>query len=121
MLDPYELTDRQKDILDFLAVHQRVRQRPPTIREIGDKFGIMSPNGVLTHLKALEKKGAIVRNGFSRGIEIIGVTDPVVAKLREAAAFLESIGNATSNQSCLAKADELRQFLEVTPCVIPQT
>ena len=35
------------------------------MREIGLAFGIKSPNGVMCHLKALEKKGLIKREGFS--------------------------------------------------------
>ena len=43
----------------------------PTVREIGDKFRISSPNGVMCHLKALEKKGLITREpNMSRAIQI---------------------------------------------------
>jgi repressor LexA len=34
----------------------------PSIREIGSRFRIVSPNGVVCHLKALEKKGYIRMN-----------------------------------------------------------
>ena len=43
----------------------------PTVREIGDEFGIKSPNGVMCHLKALEKKGLITREpNLSRAIQL---------------------------------------------------
>ena len=35
------------------------------MRELGTAFNIKSPNGVMCHLKALEKKGLIKREGFS--------------------------------------------------------
>ena len=65
------LTTRQRNILTFLQ--QRVVQNgvPPTVREIGARFGIKSPNGVMCHLKALEKKGVINRDQhLSRGIRL---------------------------------------------------
>jgi repressor LexA len=41
----------------------------PTVREIGQQFEIRSPNGVMCHLKALEKKGLINREpNMSRAI-----------------------------------------------------
>src|SRR5581483_409794 len=41
----------------------------PTVREIGTEFKISSPNGVMCHLKALEKKGLIIREpNMSRAI-----------------------------------------------------
>jgi len=51
------LTDRQREIYDFIVdtiVQQGV---PPTIREIGEEFGITSTNGVRSVLEALVKKG----------------------------------------------------------------
>ena len=47
---------------------------PPTVREIGQEFGIRSPNGVMAHLKALERKGYIKRaNSDARAIAVEGM------------------------------------------------
>jgi len=67
------LTDRQKQIYDFLAVSVRENGYAPSIPEIGSKFKITSTRGVFDHLKALEKKGYIKRVG-KRAIEIISAT-----------------------------------------------
>lgn len=58
------LTERQRQILDFIS--QRIQEQgyPPTIREIGEEMGIRSTNGVNDHLKALERKGFLVREGL---------------------------------------------------------
>jgi len=56
-----ELTDRQKQVLSFISESIRHRGYPPTLREIGEKMGIRSTNGVNDHLKALEKKGYLAR------------------------------------------------------------
>ncbi len=55
------LTDRQREILDFITQSIRERGYPPTLREIGLHFGIRSTNGVNDHLRALEKKGYLQR------------------------------------------------------------
>ena len=55
------LTDRQREILDFITQSIRDRGYPPTLREIGLHFGIRSTNGVNDHLRALEKKGYLQR------------------------------------------------------------
>lgn len=55
------LTDRQREILDFIQQSIEARGYPPTLREIGGHFGIRSTNGVNDHLRALEKKGYLQR------------------------------------------------------------
>jgi repressor LexA len=55
------LTQRQRDILDFISASIMERGFPPTLREIGEHFNIRSTNGVNDHLKALEKKGHLRR------------------------------------------------------------
>lgn len=56
-----ELTDRQKEILQFIVRESEDRGFPPTIREIGEEMDIRSTNGVNDHLKALERKGYLTR------------------------------------------------------------
>ena len=55
------LTERQREILKFISASIHERGYPPTLREIGEHFGIRSTNGVNDHLKALEKKGHLRR------------------------------------------------------------
>ena len=52
-----ELSQRQADVLDFIATTIESRGLPPSYREIGDALGIASTNGVSDHVKALIKKG----------------------------------------------------------------
>jgi repressor LexA len=72
MPDFSSLTEKQREIYDFIRGKIETRGFPPTVREIGEAFGIQSPNGVMCHLKALEKKGTISRTGFrARAIELV--------------------------------------------------
>ncbi len=66
-----QLTARQRAVYDF--IHDKITGRGygPTVREIGEEFQIRSPNGVMCHLRALEKKGLIHRSpNKSRAIEL---------------------------------------------------
>jgi len=56
------LTDRQLEVLRFIAREIEDRGYPPTIREIGEALDIRSTNGVNDHLKALERKGYLARD-----------------------------------------------------------
>ncbi len=53
------LTRRQEHILEFIREFHDENRIMPTVREIGAEFGISSPNGVVAHLKSLERKGHI--------------------------------------------------------------
>ena len=66
-----ELTDRQRHILEFVERLITEKGQAPTIREIGEKFGISSTNGVRTHLSALVRKGYLKKSdNISRGLEM---------------------------------------------------
>lgn len=66
-----QLTERQREVLDFIRDKIDNRGYGPTVREIGEYFEISSPNGVMCHLKALQKKGLIHRSPKqSRAIEL---------------------------------------------------
>jgi repressor LexA len=65
------LTDKQKAVYEFIRDKIRNRGYGPTVREIGQHFDIRSPNGVMCHLKALEKKRLITREpNMSRAIRL---------------------------------------------------
>lgn len=74
-----ELTPKQRAILAFILDYIRTVGYPPAIRDIGRAFGIGSPNGVMCHLRALQKKGVIhrdeksaTRSGRARAITLPG-------------------------------------------------
>src|SRR5436190_18702267 len=76
------LTERQREILDFITSSISERGYPPTLREIGEHFGIRSTNGVNDHLKALEKKGHLRREDLkSRAMRPVGDIVPFERKV----------------------------------------
>src|SRR6476620_7169398 len=77
MPDFSQLTPRQREIYDFIKLKIESRGYGPTVREIGEAFEIKSPNGVMCHLKALEKKGLITREEHAaRAIQLVDHRPP---------------------------------------------
>lgn len=65
------LTNRQREVLDFIAAFIDTHSYPPTIREVADNFSI-SVKGGYDHVRALVKKGRLrVGENRSRALEIV--------------------------------------------------
>lgn len=66
-MDRTQLTDRQAEILEAIQRNPRT-----SFKELMEEFGINSPNGIMCHVRALEKKGFISRKfKTARSIEVI--------------------------------------------------
>jgi len=77
-----QLTVRQQEVYDLIRHLIVSRGYGPTVREIGHEFGSKSPNGVMCHLKALERKGLIRRSpNKSRAIELVHEADRSVGAM----------------------------------------
>jgi repressor LexA len=87
------LTDRQEKILAFIKKSIQEQGYPPTIREIGEHFGIRSTNGVNDHLKALERKGYLLRGELkSRALSVIDGGRSPARLLRMSRRELSAVG-----------------------------
>lgn len=81
-----DLTLRQQEVLVFICESINANGRPPTRAEIAKHFSFNSVNAAESHLRSLERKGAIrLLQGSARGIEIVagrsaynGPTLPVI-------------------------------------------
>ena len=68
------LTEIEGKILDFMVQYLRANTYQPSIREIGERFGIKSTKTVSEHLQALADKGRLERDpSRSRGVKLLGV------------------------------------------------
>ena len=68
------LTEIETKILDFMVQYLRANTYQPSIREIGERFGIKSTKTVSEHLQSLADKGCLERDpSRSRGVKILGV------------------------------------------------
>jgi repressor LexA len=69
-----ELTDRQTRILDYIRYVTRMRNYPPSVREIGEAVGLSSSSTVHNHLNQLERRGLIRRDpSKSRTVQLVEV------------------------------------------------
>lgn len=67
------LTERQRQVLEYIRRHTRERGYPPSVREIGGALGLTSSSTVHGHLARLEDKGYIRRDPTKpRAIELMG-------------------------------------------------
>ncbi|MGQ9603026.1 MAG: transcriptional repressor LexA [bacterium] len=76
------LTRRQHDILKYISDSIRTRDRFPSYREIGKRFGFRSPATVSQHIHALVRKGFLRKvgrhlmlspeNRIPHGVPIVG-------------------------------------------------
>jgi repressor LexA len=82
--------DKKGEIYSFIRDEISVSGRPPTIREIGEKFNISSTNGVRYFLDKLESEGLIRRHSkTARGISLVsddangkGRSIPILGRVR---------------------------------------
>lgn len=96
---PRELTEKQRQILEFIVDYLREEGRPPSIPDIAKRFGMKSPNGVAKHLAALEAKGVIERGQGARSIRLpegMGNMDPNVS-------YLPLVGRIAAGSPILAE------------------
>jgi len=71
---PPNLSEIERKILDYMVGYLRENTYQPSIREIGERFGIKSTKTVSEHLQALATKGFLERDpSRSRGVKILGM------------------------------------------------
>ncbi|MGE5421710.1 MAG: transcriptional repressor LexA [Ignavibacteriales bacterium] len=67
-----ELSERQRDVLEYIKSQLKQRGYPPSVREIGQALGMSSSSTVHMHLTQLEEKGWIKKDPTKpRAIEIL--------------------------------------------------
>lgn len=66
-----DITERQKELLQFIIEQVREYSLPPSISEMATFLKVKSKNGVAKLLSALEEQGFIKTSGKARGIEIL--------------------------------------------------
>ncbi|TXH40403.1 MAG: transcriptional repressor LexA [Actinobacteria bacterium] len=107
------LSSRQQKILDMIRSVVAERGYPPSIREIGDAVGLVSPSSVAHQLHALEAKGFIRRDPHRpRAMEILA---PAATDARPGVTRLPALEGAAGADEQLD--DELRALMSRTAMV----
>lgn len=104
------LTQRQKEVLEFIKQTIEVEGMPPTVAEITSGLGVSSTNGIRGHLQALARKGAIelVPNA-SRGIRLCHQDDDVNEE-----EGLPVVGRVAAGNPILA-AEHIEDYYKINP------
>jgi len=97
-----ELSERQAKILDYIRYVTRVRNYPPSVREIGEAVGLSSSSTVHNHLNQLERRGLIKRDASkSRTVQL--VQEQEIDEKRRNAVAVPVVGNVAAGQPILAE------------------
>jgi repressor LexA len=62
-----EMTARQREVLGFIRSFTERHGAPPTVREIGERFGFTA-RAAFDHLRALERKGMLQRRATDKRV-----------------------------------------------------
>ncbi|MEY3943442.1 MAG: transcriptional repressor LexA [Pseudomonadota bacterium] len=112
------LTERQNEILRFIAKHIEDTGFPPTRLDICSALGFKSPNAAETHLKALAKKGAIsMVPGASRSIRLITNLVSTAQNLVEQLS-IPLVGRVAAGSPILAQ-EHLEAQYQIDPQLFP--
>jgi len=94
-----DLTDKQQLILNFIKESILASGFPPTVREIGDQFGI-TVKGAYDHMKAIEKKG-FIRTEHNKSRAIVIIDDDI--EIRSSAISIPLLGRIAAGSPILAE------------------
>src|SRR6202165_2647288 len=97
-----ELSDRQTKILDYIRYVTRIRNYPPSVREIGEAVGLSSSSTVHNHLNQLERRGLIHRDP-SKSRTVQPVRAVAFDKQRRTAVSVPVVGNVAAGAPILAE------------------
>ena len=98
------LTERQREIWDFLVDYADRHGYPPTVREIGEAVGLASPSTVHAHLANLERAGLLRRDPTKpRALELTGQRRKEAARFASEVHALPLVGQIAAGGPLLAE------------------
>ena len=113
------LTQRQREIYDYVVRYAEEQGYPPTVREIGEAVGLASPSTVHAHLANLERAGMLKRDPTKPRALVLtararGPASPAseVATAEERAPRLPLVGQIAAGGPLLAEQN-IEEYLAV--------
>jgi repressor LexA len=99
-----ELTERQRQTLEYIAETVGARGYPPSVRELCDALGLASSSTVHSHLQALQRKGYLrIDPTKPRAIEVLFDADTGLAAERRPARSVPLLGRVAAGTPILAE------------------
>lgn len=113
-----QLTERQKDVLDYVKKYTAKHGYPPAIREICKGVNLSSPATVFVHLKNLEAAGYIkTTNNKFRTIEILCENEYI--ETSEDVVKVPLLGKITAG-SPITAIEQPNEFFDLPASLIPK-
>jgi repressor LexA len=98
------LTDRQRQILEYVAEKVAERGYPPSVREVCDALGLASSSTVHSHLQALQRKGYLrIDPTKPRAIEVLFDAETGLPAERRPARSVPLVGRIAAGAPILAE------------------
>jgi len=108
-----ELTERQRQVLEFIDAEVRRRGYPPSVREIGEAVGLSSSSTVHAHLAALQDKGYLKRDPTKpRAMELVYEPESGAAIERRPVRHIPLVGDVAAGTGVLA-AENIEESVPV--------
>lgn len=112
-----KITDKQREILEYIKSEILHKGYPPAVREICTAVHLKSTSSVHSHLETLEKNGYIRRDPTKpRAIEIC---DDSFQMVRTEMVSIPIIGNVAAGQPILAE-ENIQDYFPVPADVVPK-
>jgi repressor LexA len=104
-----KLTERQREVFDFIRGYARENGYPPAVRDIGRALGLASPSTVHGHLARLERAGLVRRDPTKpRALELLAGA----ARAATVGPGLPLVGRVAAGQPILAE-ENVEEYVEV--------
>jgi repressor LexA len=114
-----DLTDRQRQVLEFIDAEVRQRGYPPSVREIGEAVGLSSSSTVHAHLAALQEKGFLTRDPTKpRALEVHFDSGSGTAVERRPVRHVPLVGDVAAGTGVLA-AENIVETMPVPEDLTP--
>jgi repressor LexA len=108
-----DLTERQRQVLEFIDAQVRERGYPPSVREIGEAVGLSSSSTVHAHLAALQDKGFLKRDPTKpRAMELVYESGSGAAIERRPVRHVPLVGDVAAGTGVLA-AENIEETIPV--------
>ena len=108
------LTEKQKEILDFIADFSRKEGMAPTIFEISERFKIKSATA-FAHVRALQRKGFVNRSSKARSLTLSQGEKPRHLSLTISVPVLGRI----SAGAPLLSEEHIERRIQIDPKILP--
>jgi len=108
------LTDKQRQVYDFVEEYQMLHGASPTIAEIKKDLKVSSDNSILKHLKSLERLGLIERSSTPRGI---GLLQSVQERLFADVVVLPLLGHIPAGDPTQC-TEEIETWIPVSSAIV---